>query len=215
MPLTDDGLPVSEVGQWAFEKHDRLRRYVDIARGVRKGFVAGAGATYLDLFCGPGRSRVTGTGQLILGSPLVAALKAREGGAPFNRILICDAEAATVGAASTRLARENFTAESFVGRAEDQVDRIAASLNGFGLHFAFLDPFNLDDLPFSIIARLAQLKRMDKVREFVVNPLPYLYSIGVRTIQGLLLPVDVYFKLAESNTPHQGIGNLPAKTKFW
>jgi hypothetical protein len=38
--LTDDDLPVSEVGEWAFEKHDRLRRYVDIARGVGKALLA-------------------------------------------------------------------------------------------------------------------------------------------------------------------------------
>lgn len=32
----DDGLPISEVGVWTLEKHERLRRYVDISRGVRK-----------------------------------------------------------------------------------------------------------------------------------------------------------------------------------
>lgn len=60
-----------------------------------------------------------------------------------------------------RLSREGFVSEAFLGRAEDRVDEIAASLNPYGLHFAFLDPFNLDDLSFSIIERLAKLKRMD------------------------------------------------------
>jgi three-Cys-motif partner protein len=30
-----------------------------------------------------------------------------------------------------------------------------------GLHFAFLDPYNLENLPFSVIKRLAKLPRMD------------------------------------------------------
>jgi three-Cys-motif partner protein len=41
------------------------------------------------------------------------------------------------------------------------VDRIAYALDPSGLHFAFLDPYNLENLPFSIIRRLAELPRMD------------------------------------------------------
>jgi three-Cys-motif partner protein len=36
-----------------------------------------------------------------------------------------------------------------------------AGLNKYGLHFAFLDPFNLDDLPFSVIEALSRVKRID------------------------------------------------------
>jgi hypothetical protein len=32
----DDGLPLDEVGPWAKEKHERLRKYVDISRGARR-----------------------------------------------------------------------------------------------------------------------------------------------------------------------------------
>jgi hypothetical protein len=35
----DDGLIVGEVGQWAKEKHDRLRRYIDASRGARAKFL--------------------------------------------------------------------------------------------------------------------------------------------------------------------------------
>ena len=170
MPLADDGLPVSEVGEWASEKHDRLERYVDIARGVRKQFVDGAGATYLDLYSGPGRS-LTKAGELIHGSPLVAALKAREGGASFNRIPLCDSNPEFLRAAEARLVRESFQPEKFEGRAEDAIDTIVASLNRYALHFAFLDPFNLGDLPFSIIQKLAGFNRMDMLIHLSVQDL--------------------------------------------
>ena len=144
--LEDDGLPVSDAGEWALEKHDRLRRYVDIARGVRKGFISKAGATYIDLFSGPGRSRFPKTGQLIEGSPLVAARKASEGGASFNEIYIADEDATTVAAAESRLGAAGFRSYKASGKADDTVGPIVDRLNPYGLHLAFLDPFSLGDL---------------------------------------------------------------------
>jgi three-Cys-motif partner protein len=167
----DDGLPVSDAGEWALEKHDRLRRYIDIARGVRKKFISKAGATYIDLYSGPGRSRIQKTEQLIDGSPLVAAAKAKEGGASFNEIFIADANAEFLNAAHIRLEKNGFAAHKFVGNAEDTVAQIAGKLNPYGLHFAFLDPYNLDDLPFSIIEKLASLKHMDMLIHVSVQDL--------------------------------------------
>jgi hypothetical protein len=34
----DDGLPVTSVGPWTLEKHERLVRYVDITKSVRAKF---------------------------------------------------------------------------------------------------------------------------------------------------------------------------------
>jgi len=72
MPIIDDGLPIDEVGEWALEKHERLRKYIDITRHTRRKYVEGPSrtASYIDPFCGLGRAKVRETGQLILGSPL-------------------------------------------------------------------------------------------------------------------------------------------------
>ena len=37
------------------------------------------------------------------------------------------------------------------------------AINPYGLHLAFLDPFNLAQLPFSIIERMLRVKRMDMI----------------------------------------------------
>jgi three-Cys-motif partner protein len=165
MALQDDGLPVSEVGEWTLEKHDRLRRYVDITGGVRKKFVPPgrqrAGATYIDLFSGPGRSRVRETGEMIEGSPTVAVRKAIEGGAPFSSVIIADLEPAHTAAATQRLAVHGFVAEPFTGPAEQTARQVAARLDPYALHFAFLDPFKLDALAFTILEELSRLERMD------------------------------------------------------
>jgi three-Cys-motif partner protein len=168
MTKSDDGLPISDVGEWTLEKHERLRRYITITRAVRKKWLkptrAGcepAGATYIDLFCGPGRSRIRDTGQIIDGSPLVAASAAQDGGAPFTRILLADEEPSLVRAACARLAAQGITAEPFEGPATETAREIVKALNPHGLHFAFLDPFNLGDLAFTVIEQLATFNRMD------------------------------------------------------
>src|SRR5947207_15108641 len=88
----DDGLPAEEVGAWATEKHNYLKRYLDISRATRKKFLGEkkAGATFIDLFAGTGRARIRETGQWIDGSAVSAWKIGQEGGAPFSEILVGD-----------------------------------------------------------------------------------------------------------------------------
>jgi three-Cys-motif partner protein len=162
MPNDDDGLPLDEVGPWAKEKHARLRQYIDISREARKKFVEGSGgATYIDLYCGSGRAIVRDTGEKIDSSPLVAFKSARDGGAPFSEIHIADVKEEFCRAAEKRLVAVGCTAKTYVGEAEQTVIQIVKRLNPYGLHFAFLDPFNLQDLPFFIFETFSKLKRID------------------------------------------------------
>src|SRR5581483_2233200 len=160
--VDEDGLPLDDVGPWVKDKHERLRQYIDITREVRRKFVQGSGgATYIDLYCGSGRSFIRDTGEIADGSPLVAAKCAREGGVPFTEIHIADASMNCCRAAETRLGAAGFVATATVGPAEETVVRVVERLNPSGLHFAFLDPFNLQDLPFYVVKTLSKLKRVD------------------------------------------------------
>jgi three-Cys-motif partner protein len=157
-----DGLQLDEVGPWAKEKHERLRKYVDISRAVRRKFLKRSGcATYVDLFCGSGRAVIRDTNEKIDGSPLVAFKCARDGGEPFSQIHIADLEEDRVNAAAKRIANAGGTATTYVGQAEGIATQIVARLNPYGLHFVFLDPYNLDSLPFSVIETLGRLKHID------------------------------------------------------
>ncbi len=160
--MDDDGLPLDEVGPWAKEKHERLRKYVDISRAARRKFVQGSGgATYIDLYCGSGRAIIRETGEKIDGSPLVAYKSARDGGVPFSEIHIADASEESCHAAEERIVKAGGSSIIEIGSAADTVLRVANKLNPYGLHFAFLDPYNLEDLPFSIIETLCRFKHMD------------------------------------------------------
>ncbi|MEZ5444918.1 MAG: three-Cys-motif partner protein TcmP [Gammaproteobacteria bacterium] len=159
----DDGLIAEEVGEWAKEKHDYLCRYVDISRGVRGKWTkpGAAGATYIDLFCGPGRCRVRESGEWIDGGAIAAWKKSVDGGAPFTNVYIADIDKARRTAAATRLHGCGAPVVEIEGAAEEAARRVVAGLNPKGLHFAFLDPYSLEALSFGIIEALSGLDRID------------------------------------------------------
>lgn len=163
-----DGLPISEVGEWALEKHARLRKYVDISHAVRRRFtdpsrapVNPGGATYIEVFSGAGRARVKETGTLVDGSPLVAFRSAVDGGVPFTEVHLGDLRSEYSAAAAQRIANAGGSAFSYTGTAEETAQQIVGRLNPYGLHLAFLDPFNLGGLSFALIETLAQLRHVD------------------------------------------------------
>lgn len=157
-----DGLIMDEVGEWAKDKHERLRRYLDISRAARRKFVEGfGGATYIDLYCGTGRSVIRETREVIDGSPLAAFKCARDGGVPFSEIHLADVSEDRCRAAEQRIANLAGAVTAEIGPAAETAIRIVKRLNPHGLHFAFLDPYNLEDLPFSVIEALSSLRRID------------------------------------------------------
>jgi three-Cys-motif partner protein len=156
-------LPAEEVGAWTIEKHNYLRRYLDISRGARKKYLGArkAGATFIDLSCGTGRARVRETGQWIDGSAIAAWKIGQSGGAPFSEILVADIDQVRRTACVERLRRMGAPVRELNGSAIEATKEARTTINEFGLHFAFLDPYNLGDLNFSIIQTLSELKRID------------------------------------------------------
>jgi three-Cys-motif partner protein len=163
-----DGLPISEVGEWALEKHALLSRYIDITRAARRKFTdparaptKPAGATYIEVFSGSGRAKIKETKNIIDGSPLVAFRSAVRGGVPFTEIHLGDLRVGYSEAAVTRIQHAGGTGLSYCGAAEDTARQIVARLNPFAFHIAFLDPFNLAGLSYKLVSTLAAMKRMD------------------------------------------------------
>lgn len=159
----DDGLPAEEVGIWTKEKHDYLCRYIDISRSTRAKYLGPgkAGATYIDLFCGPGRCKVRDSDEWIDGGVVAAWRKSQEGGAPFTKIFVGDLDAQRREAATTRLRHLGAPVIEIDGAAAQAARQVVSQLNAYGLHFAFLDPFDLAALNFDIIVALSTLKRID------------------------------------------------------
>ena len=159
----DDGLPAEEVGIWAVEKHKFLKRYLDISRATRQKFLGdgNAGATYIDLFCSTGRARIRETGAWIDGSAVSAWKIGQEGRTPFSEILVADIDQIRRTVCVERLRRAGAPVRELNGSAIEAAKETITSVDQYGLHFAFLDPYNLGELDFSIIQTLLQLKRID------------------------------------------------------
>ncbi|MDE2249713.1 MAG: three-Cys-motif partner protein TcmP [Xanthomonadaceae bacterium] len=156
----EDGLRRAIVGDWAPEKHLRLQKYVDITRAVRRKF--GGNATYIDLYCGPGRARLRKTGEVVEGSAMVAATEAIRRRNPYREVIIGDIDPVNVEACEARLKRLRVgNVRAYAGTAEDVAAKILPTLHPTGFNLAFLDPFNLESLPFQVIQTLAQAKTMD------------------------------------------------------
>ncbi|WP_244111302.1 three-Cys-motif partner protein TcmP [Burkholderia gladioli] len=159
-----DGLPVMKVGAWSEEKHLAISRYIDAARRAREKWPY---ASFIDLFCGPGRVMNRDTGVISDGGVLAAWRMSRRGVAPFNEIFVADVDRSSVDACAARLRAAGASVRAYTGDAATTVDWVLESLPR-GLHFAFLDPFNIEHLDFEIIRKLAVRPNIDILIHFSV-----------------------------------------------
>jgi three-Cys-motif partner protein len=167
----DDGLPVAEVGEWSVELNHRfLREYVDATWPTRAKYPHRG---YVDLFSGPGRVRVKPAGEIMDGSPLVAWRTSVNSKAPYTSTIIADIDRLAVEACEKRLKRAGCSPQTVVGEAQKTAREACSKLDKFGLHLVFLDPFNLEALPFSVFDAFFErdLRRVDFIVHFSANDL--------------------------------------------
>lgn len=164
-----DNMLAGEVGLWAKQKHEYLSRYIQVSSMVRKKYLPNpakpdeykGGATYIDLFCGAGRSKIKHTNEWIDGSAITAWKTSVASGAPFSKIYISDSNQEYLAACEARLTALGAPVVAFHKEAVDAIEWCRLFLNEHGLHFVFIDPFDLKSLDFRIIQTLAGLKRLD------------------------------------------------------
>lgn len=159
-----DKLPAIEAHDWAELKHDYLRRYLHISFAARRKFLgAGGTATYTELFAGPGRLFNKETGAFIDGSPLVAYKESIRTKTGFTTVHIADEQTVFCNATAQRLSKLGANVKTHPLKAEAAAKRIVKELGSTGINVAFLDPFNLGALPFSVIQTFATLKKIDLI----------------------------------------------------
>lgn len=158
--LDADGLWVEKVGRWANDKLKIVTDYVHASGGARKRYLT-TGAAYIDVFCGPGRSRIRETDEFIDGSPIAAFKKGQGSPGPFTAIYVSDADRELQVSCEQRLRNLNAPVHAIEGPASAAMPAIVRQLDPYGLHFAFLDPHNLGTLSFDLFESLASLKRID------------------------------------------------------
>lgn len=144
------------IGSWVpQDKHRFLSYYLN---GSRYAWRKWPQRVFIDPFCGPGRVQVKGEAFTRDGGAVVAWRQMVASGAPFTKVLIGDLDADRVDACAARLRACGAAVEAFAGPAVDTVPQMLSHVPSGALCFAYVDPYNLQYLSFSIIEALARLK---------------------------------------------------------
>jgi three-Cys-motif partner protein len=142
-------------------KHGYLRQYLDISHAARRKFLNGSGATYTELFSGPGRLFIKGTSRFIDGSPLVAYREALRTKTGFTSVHLADESQEFCTALEKRLTALGTKPKTHPLRSEAAAKRIVSDLPSEALNVGFLDPYNLGDLTLNIFQTFARLPKID------------------------------------------------------
>jgi three-Cys-motif partner protein len=150
------------VGSWVpEEKHRLLYKYLD---GTRNMWREWPKRTYIDPFCGPGRVQVKGESFTRDGGALVA-WRVLAAAAPFTQVLIGDIDESRVAACEQRLKALGAPVKAFKGPAVETVRRMVTETPAGSLTLAYIDPYSLELLDFSIFQALAE-RRVDIIVNF-------------------------------------------------
>ncbi|MEZ5465861.1 MAG: three-Cys-motif partner protein TcmP [Lysobacteraceae bacterium] len=164
-----DGLNRSIVGEWSKEKIEYLVRYVQTSSATRRKWKQYGRSAFIDLYSGSGRSRIDGTADEIVDGGVIAAVRQGLQSQPFDQIVIGDLDPDLVDAAKQRLLRLGpLDVTDLGGPAESTVDDAIRAIDPKGLHLAYLDPFSVHALPFSIIQKLGRVPHIDLMIHFSV-----------------------------------------------
>lgn len=141
------------VGEWVpFEKHRYLCRYLNATREAQKRFKQ---RVLIDPFCGPGRIQVKGETITRDGGSVIAYRQSVLSRGPFTKVLVGDIDPDRAAAKEQRLVVRDASVQTFVGPAVNTVDLMAKAVPFGALTLAYIDPYNLEYLSFSIIERLS------------------------------------------------------------
>lgn len=147
------------VGKWVpQQKHTLLAKMIGGTRGARAKW---PNRVLIDPFCGPGRIQVKGEPFTRDGGTIVAWRQASELSVAFTKVLIGDLDKSRVMACEARLRALGAPVEAFVGSAADTVKHMRSKIPERALCLAYIDPYNLEHLSFSIIKELAKVKNVD------------------------------------------------------
>ena len=160
VPVQDDGLLTNPIGPWAEDKYRYVGMYAEMfSTGMKNKWPR---RLYLDLFSGPGYSRVRDTGRVVLGSPMIA-LSLPD---PFDEYVFSDESPEALDALRTRVVGldQQLPVTYIPGDANVAVARIvkvvSATPSKSTLSFCFLDPYKLN-IHFQTVQRIAEGRAVD------------------------------------------------------
>lgn len=154
----EDGLVMNEegVGSWTAEKYRQFQLYAhQFTMGMKGKWPSLA---YLDLYAGTGQSRVPGTNEILLGSPLIALSLDTQ----FDQYVFCEKNQEKLAALKERVSKRFSQAKvKFIhGDCDDPTFKIGGEIANRALTLCFVDPYSID-IHFSTICSLSRGRKID------------------------------------------------------
>lgn len=168
----DDGLPMRDSGDYAKDKLKILEAYIHRFIVAMRGKQWRA-INYIDLQAGPGKNIFRGSGDIMLGSPLIA-LQAKK---HFDNYWFVEMGDEEFQALETRVLVSDRASDVHLlhGDCNVKIDTIIARLDAIdkeyiegwwpSLNLAFLDPEGLE-INWSTVEKLGRISRMDLMLNF-------------------------------------------------
>lgn len=154
--ICDDGLTTLPVGIWVEHKYNLLENYLKIfSTGMKNAWKI---RTYIDLFAGPGCSKIEESGKILNASPLIA-LGVKD---PFNKYIFCEENPENYSALKMRVltSHADKNVDIINGNCNEMIQNIIEKIPFNSLSFCYLDPFDMG-IHFDTIRLLAQNRRID------------------------------------------------------
>jgi len=137
-PPQDDRLYTPAVGEWSYNKHWFLTRYIDAFTTSMKN-KKWNGLHYIDLFAGAGIEKLKTSQKLNWGSPMIAAKAPHR----FDRLHLCEKSKRKYNVLMTRIAKIRPDSQVLNGDANKEIHEIVREIPQGTLSLAFLDPYGL------------------------------------------------------------------------
>lgn len=152
----DDGLPLEDVHPWAEEKYRLVQQYSALFCKAMKG--KWGSLVYIDLFSGPGRSKIDSR-RIIDAIPLIVIADEHA----YDKYIFCDVASDKCDALRQRIAKQTITknCEVLNGDANLITPDILRLIPPHSrqhkvLGFCFVDPYRVENLKFNTIKALSE-----------------------------------------------------------
>lgn len=155
--VIDDNLHIDEAGPWAVRKYKLVEYYYNqFATSMKKKW---DNRIYIDLYSSSGYSKIKGTNNIVVTSPLIAANVKDK----FDKYIFCEIDPIKIDSLEKRIRRDfaDINAKFLNCDVNFSVDQIIKEIPKFsknltGLTLCLVDPYKIDNFSFTTIEALSR-----------------------------------------------------------
>ncbi len=154
-----DNLYIDDSGPWATRKYKLVKYYSNLFATSMKN--KWDNRIYIDLYSSSGYTRIKGTNEIVMTSPLIAASVDNK----FDKYIFCEIDSVKIDALEKRMKRDfdnlntkfiNADVNLFVNQIIEEIPTFSKEFTGITL--CLVDPYKIDNFAFKTILSLSVYK---------------------------------------------------------